>query len=308
MIINVDKTGRKKEKLQEKMESELDLTIAMGEKGIGPVIYDALFHEIDSDKIYKYKNLDNMLQMIRKGYKEKNNKTYPQFQKMEENINTCESSSSVTCHIVNIQIISMEGFEMDGNDALFKKKISNHIRCKIIEDFIKLIHRQIYEMKVYCYDIKPSNFVLNNKGLKYPLVKMIDFGIDFCTYKRIYTKYENSEVILEGMYPADMLFFSNVIQILLILNYQEFFNKMNNNNIRLYALCFFKNQYMKQIMNKDWKSIVKLFVNLAYQNNNSKKFDPSSMLMHYSGIDYKKSEDESFKFITDSIEKIYLLI
>jgi len=311
MIINVDITGSKKQKLNYKMNKELELTIAMGELGVGPIIYDAIFHEINSDEIDKYKNLSKMLDLIKNGHKNKNdngsgNKTHAQFKLLESNIDTCNKRKGKkvkNCHLMNIQIISMQGFEKDGNDALFKSNLDNNVKYEIITRFIDLIYKQIFELYVYCYDIKPANFVINTSPVLD--VKMIDFGIDFCVSTNIYNEYDNEEVMYENLYPKEILFFSNVIQILLILDHQNFFYEMSQETISRYSMCFFKNKLMSKIINLDWKKLIKQIVFSAYNNNEEKIFDPSNMLIHYSGIGdyYEKSEDKVYETIIGILEK-----
>ena len=311
MIINVDITGSKKQKLNCKMNKELELTIAMGELGVGPIIYDAIFHEINSDEIDKYKNLSKMLDLIKNGHKNKNdngsgNKTHAQFKLLESNIDTCNKRKGKkvkNCHLMNIQIISMQGFEKDGNDALFKSNLDNNVKYEIITRFIDLIYKQIFELYVYCYDIKPANFVINTSPVLD--VKMIDFGIDFCVSTNIYNEYDNEEVMYENLYPKEILFFSNVIQILLILDHQNFFYEMSQETISRYSMCFFKNKLMSKIINLDWKKLIKQIVFSAYNNNEEKIFDPSNMLIHYSGIGdyYEKSEDKVYETIIGILEK-----
>jgi len=311
MIINVDITGSKKQKLNCKMNKELELTIAMGELGVGPIIYDAIFHEINSDEIDKYKNLSKMLDLIKNGHKNKNdngsgNKTHAQFKLLESNIDTCNKRKGKkvkNCHLMNIQIISMQGFEKDGNDALFKSNLDNNVKYEIITRFIDLIYKQIFELYVYCYDIKPANFVINTSLVLD--VKMIDFGIDFCVSTNIYNEYDNEEVMYENLYPKEILFFSNVIQILLILDHQNFFYEMSQETISRYSMCFFKNKLMSKIINLDWKKLIKQIVFSAYNNNEEKIFDPSNMLIHYSGIGdyYEKSEDKVYETIIGILEK-----
>ncbi len=72
------------------------------------------------------------------------------------------------------QIIVMEYYPYDGRVALQSVSIQN--KKKIIKKMIDLVKQTIFEVKIYCVDLKPENFIVND-NLD---VKMIDFGTDWC--------------------------------------------------------------------------------------------------------------------------------
>ena len=73
---------------------------------------------------------------------------------------------------MDIVVIIMERFETDGA-YISPSHSKNHT---IIQRMMLLIRKMIHN-KLYCFDIKPINFVLNRDPLE---VKMIDFGGKFC--------------------------------------------------------------------------------------------------------------------------------
>lgn len=88
------------------------------------------------------------------------------------------------------QVIIMEYFDTNCYKAL-KSSLPQKDKLKIVMDMINLIKKQ-QNHGIYCYDIKPLNFVYRIKDKK---VRMIDFGIDFCSNKL--PKKSNIESILD---------------------------------------------------------------------------------------------------------------
>ena len=102
----------------------------------------------------------------------------------------------------NIIIIIMERFERSGSSALNTGKITKTQKKIIIKKMINLMKHMISK-KMYCFDIKPGNFVVNIKKNKIT-VRMIDFGGQFCSYGRdimkewIHTLQSESEKMLQN--------------------------------------------------------------------------------------------------------------
>jgi hypothetical protein len=73
------------------------------------------------------------------------------------------------------QVLIMEYYPYDCNT--FLKNSSDHDARIVVKNMIKILKQMIFKNKMYCVDIKPGNFVVND-DLD---VKIIDFGRDWCT-------------------------------------------------------------------------------------------------------------------------------
>ena len=77
------------------------------------------------------------------------------------------------------QYIIMEKFDMSVSRwiQLKNQTFTKHNCNLVVQNMLDLLHKQIFEIGLYCYDIKPDNYVINLVPIK---VRMIDFGIDWC--------------------------------------------------------------------------------------------------------------------------------
>jgi serine/threonine protein kinase len=89
------------------------------------------------------------------------------------------------------QYIVMEGMTFDAMDAIEDKYLPEKDKLYVVKEMFRLIDKQI-KLGLYCYDIKPHNFVVKVSDNRVKSVKMIDFGL-FCTedlrtldYKSLY--------------------------------------------------------------------------------------------------------------------------
>ncbi len=84
------------------------------------------------------------------------------------------------------QVIIMDYYKYDGLSAL---KIANTQQSiDIVTQMINLIKQMIFVNGMYCVDIKPSNFIINETLTD---VKLIDFGSDWCTPEKLMTDTED---------------------------------------------------------------------------------------------------------------------
>lgn len=90
-----------------------------------------------------------------------------------------------------IQILIMEPFDMSVSNAL--DTLSKDKQKKIISKVIKLLEKQIYDYNLECLDIKPANFVYRKQG---DIVRMIDFGRDWCTLNKSKSKKKKDMILL----------------------------------------------------------------------------------------------------------------
>lgn len=114
------------------------------------------------------------------------------------------------------QYILMEPFIMDGREAI-RSKFSPSIKKDIIIQMINLMYGQLFEHGLECYDIKPENFVYNDKT---NVVKIIDFGVDWC------------HSINNDNKPVKKL---NIIFIIMLLQLQYFINE--HTHIKFSEIC-----------------------------------------------------------------------
>jgi len=80
-----------------------------------------------------------------------------------------------------IQYIIMEPFDGDVEALLRSKYVSVHNKRNAIKQMCILLHKQMFDHGLECYDIKPKNYVYKNHG---NVVRMIDFGRDWCRTDR----------------------------------------------------------------------------------------------------------------------------
>ena len=91
-----------------------------------------------------------------------------------------------------IQILIMEPFDMSVSGAF------NNIKDeKIIKDLVlqigDILYSMIFKYNLECIDIKPGNFVYRKSD---KAVRMIDFGADWCKFKKHYNRREKTTFYL----------------------------------------------------------------------------------------------------------------
>ncbi len=139
------------------------------------------------------------------------------------------------------QVIIMDYYKYSGKNAL---KIANKKQAiDIITQMIKLINYMIFSNKMYCVDIKPENFIVNEN---LDDVKLIDFGSDWCT-PQLMTDNEHQlfQIILFQLYSminnskltdtelTDI--FCNYFSPPLIHSLEKFYNNSNDLIIKHYV-------------------------------------------------------------------------
>lgn len=78
-----------------------------------------------------------------------------------------------------IQYVIMEPMDISVYDILKDENMSIDKKSDIVSQMIGILKRQLYEFGMTCPDVKPQNFVYRKTD---HVVKIIDFGADYCTY------------------------------------------------------------------------------------------------------------------------------
>ena len=125
-----------------------------------------------------------------------------------------------------LQISIMEKYNMDCYDAIKKLlKVNKYDEIIfIIREMIKLLHKQIFEYNLFCTDIKPSNFVINLEKMD---VRIIDFGIDFCSFSQHFSMREKNL-----FYSSILLFYYLFLQDYILYGYGKLLDELFINEKR----------------------------------------------------------------------------
>jgi serine/threonine protein kinase len=90
------------------------------------------------------------------------------------------------------QYIIMEAFDINVYSVLHSN-IHQKTKNFVLWQIVKLMHKQLFDCRLECYDIKPGNFVYNRKT---KVVKMIDFGSEFCNIDKVTKSKKEYDIIL----------------------------------------------------------------------------------------------------------------
>lgn len=80
----------------------------------------------------------------------------------------------------NTQIIVMESMENSADKKLDNDSLPLVTRLSIVSQMYSILNQMILKYGLMCTDIKPGNYLANTKIKDKPIVKIIDFGNDFC--------------------------------------------------------------------------------------------------------------------------------
>lgn len=92
------------------------------------------------------------------------------------------------------QYIIMEKFDTSVANWILSQssKLTTNNCQKVTDQMLDLLHKQIFVLNTYCGDIKTDNFVVNFDPM---IVKMIDFGIDWCDRSTLPNAYSKVKAI-----------------------------------------------------------------------------------------------------------------
>ena len=306
-------------KSYEDMKKELIYSYRMGEVNIGPKVLDTFFYRTTIYELKKYypvlfeflKTVENAWRQQAQAQQAKAkgqalpktfdpNTPFPKFATLGDH------------SIIRVQCIVMEAFDIDCGNLLMDDKISVPTKLNAIEQMVLLIKSQIMNEKLYCNDIKPQNFVAKLKTSGNYLVRMIDFGADFCQreskiYKGDLNKYLNVSDKLLGQ--VDLLFISNVLQLFamfLKITKNKYLSTLPIGDTINFILAFFyhlKNFFeipncVDIIENYIKYGASKCDLHTGYISN----FDPANNLIWYSNL--IPTEDLKLIYAPDNIQKI----
>jgi len=297
MIIYIDtlKNKNNQMKLVEDLETEINYAAMMSDKDLGPKIYDTFYiidhkEELDVNHPWAKKLVNSVA-------------------KIDPNIGFVKEMKKRNC-IFNIQFLIMKAYEMDGNNALYDDNIDPVVKQQIVHQMVTLINKQVFELEIYCYDIKPSNFLVNiNKSLD---VKMIDFGTIYCRQDTIFYKPEKKYSIFSKFSKQELqgtVVMNNILQLYLLI-YNLLYDIENQIDFAIITRFIFENQFGLHLFNGDyWRNFVNLYVDHCYEYiKKSGYYDAPMMLVGYS-FDYFSSRPDLYKQSPQKTkEELYLKI
>jgi hypothetical protein len=262
-IIKKIKKGETDTILFNEMEKELDLIYYMGDVNIGPKLKKTFYYIVNEDDIRKKHDLNELLGIIIKSYALKHQGKIFSPLKYSKN------------DYWWIQCIVMDVYDTDCDNAL-ASNIPENAKLEIIRQMCMLIYIQNFRYDIYCYDIKPGNFVVNMRN-KID-VRMIDFGTDFCKKRYIYNRnYYNQNLASQKI----DLYISNILQITMMLynnyNMYKLPNKVKDVLFELHPMKEFS-KLNRSAIRTYLDNYVRSGVRVLY---NGEPADPSSNLLWY---------------------------
>ena len=290
MIVSIDperKSPKRLLKKQIELQKEINMTVLMGREAIGPEVVDIANYLLNSNELPEFPLIQEII-----------NKA------IEENENVEIELDNGKMHELVVQFILMDAYEMDCEKALYKTTYHND-HPQILEQMVDLMRRQI-EIGIYCYDIKPGNFVVNMSPLE---VRMIDFGADYCNNNINDTFPQNEYLpsILKLMSVYDLLLFSNCLQLFLFLSIGygkgEFFEKKSLIEGQECFRAIFK--YFHTVYDSyTLDQILYPYVHMAYYYHELDLYKPPTMMMWYSEMKYTTTRQTIIQ-IKNAIEQFY---
>jgi hypothetical protein len=295
------------------MEKELSFSYYMGEKDIGPKVLDSFYYNFDYGELPNFPILHQIVKLVIQHFQKKGTK-YPQFLPIDKAIALGKDPANLP---VEIQCIVMKAYDSDCDGVLENPSLSIETKAEIIRQMCYLMEIQIKD-GLYCYDVKPGNFVVNING-KQVDVKMIDFGADFCTEKKIYKGFDNTDQVpILGINFIQLLYISNVIQIFSLVVKSRLLDNVSPSSAQKLLEAFFNHPLFSIFFSKDWQVFIDWYINYARDNIVSGRgTDPSNILVWYSktissgsySILYSKNNIENTKkFLIFNLKKLLITV
>jgi hypothetical protein len=243
------------------MERELAFSYYIGDAGIGPEVLDSFYYNFDSTDLKKYPDLDKIIKYVR-----------------DRTAHQSITNPRVGSYPIEIQFIVMKSYQYDCTRIF---EMANYaLSDSVVKQMIELIKKQI-KLGMYCYDVKPGNFVANILNNNKADVKMIDFGADFCTEKQIYARHKNTEINPDlGVSYIDVLYISNIIQ--LYITYAIITRYVTHREV---VRTFFSDPIFKKFFASDWKTFLINYISDSNMNDINGIRDPSTQFVYYCNMD-----------------------
>lgn len=270
------------------MKNELAYTKLMGDLEIGPKVYDSFHYIFNLGAIKKHSKMPGVKHVLEMFYK-----------KTKENAKKHKNSSGIGGTIlelfdrskdstqIELQCIVMDVYDMDADDYLYNQENDINIKSEIIAKMCSLMRKQI-QNKLYCYDIKPSNYVVKiNKKTKKIDVRMIDFGASHCTQSSVYKNIGNDDYFYTDgdfkLTSLEMMHISNFMQLCVPYLNNSMFRYMSKEDRMIIYDSYIDND---PIINKflhypKWISIINMYIKRAQDNFSNGRRDPSTTLVWY---------------------------
>lgn len=270
------------------MKNELAYTKLMGDLEIGPKVYDSFHYIFNLGAIKKHTKLPGVKHVLELFYR-----------KTKETQKKHKNSSGIGGTIldlfdhgkdstqIELQCIVMDVYDMDADDYMYDPDGDINVKADIIMKMCSLQRKQI-QSKLFCYDIKPSNFVVNiNKKTGRVDVRMIDFGASHCTQGSVYKNISNdSYFYTDGEFTLtslEMMHISNFMQLCVpYLNNSMFRYMTTENRAIIYDAYTNKDPIVHKFLKyPKWTDVITAYIKRAEHNFSSSLRDPSTTLVWY---------------------------
>jgi serine/threonine protein kinase len=185
-----------------------------------------------------------------------------------------------------ITYILMEAFDMSVGDAYKSGSFTENQLIDITEQMLHITHKQVYYNHMFCVDVKPVNFVLKKAANGSIVVRMIDFGKDWCTL---------------GTYPKEYLsidYFYFVITVQLFMLVLDYIcrsgNKLSDNILK----PFFQTHVAKRYLTEENANNVKAVLYNVLRKSENRRIH-IKYLMYV--VPKRINSDEFYKSFVDKL-------
>jgi len=214
------------------------------------------------------------------------------------------------------QYILMEKFDTSVSEwILSESSLLTNRNCTFVTDqMLDILYKQIFNLNTFCGDIKTDNFVINFNPF---IVKMIDFGIDWCdnvklpnAYSKIKSlKNKSLQVKKELFYcMCTLQLFMNIINIGTPLKIIKMMLKPFYTDA-IFIKYVLKNELQNKLVFKKVEKNEKVNFKLILKDMLDYKYDQAILLSHYIKRDkYQMDNEEIVNFALTKIKEMATFI